>query len=101
MDENGTVEIENVTIAKTDHIDKNGDNYTARIELMFPTSWVFNFQGSKRLKKIPLTCKERERAKVRVKSQKKWKKLKFVKIAQIKKEPLNFMLKQWFCDEMQ
>lgn len=27
MDENGTIEIENVTLDKTDHIDKNGDNY--------------------------------------------------------------------------
>ena len=27
MDENGTIEIENVTLDKTDHIDKNGDNH--------------------------------------------------------------------------
>ena len=32
MDENGTIEIENVTLDKTDHIDKNGDNYCDNCE---------------------------------------------------------------------
>ena len=54
-------------------------------------NWCFQlpeysiFKVQRGSKKIPLTCKERERAKVRVKTQKNWKKLKFVKIAQIKK----------------